>query len=352
MLRHTKVKFIEVKLVLSSEKNLYEILEISSTSTASSIKSAYRRLARKYHPDLNAGDAYCVKKFKEITEAYEVLSNEEKKKNYDVLRGFYTENSQAKHKEAQKAYSESLKEEKYKSDGFSSVFNDILDGFKNTTSSSSKQNFKTKQNRPERGSDVNTDVTITMREAMEGATRTINILHTEVCPNCEGKVFLNNAKCPICKGLGEQSIHKKLTVKIPANIKNGSKIRIANEGNTGYNGGRNGDLYLNIKVENNSSFKYDGLNALCTIPITPFEAILGVSIEVSTPTGKVKMKVTPNTHSGQKFRLTGQGLQQGGKKGDMIVTVTIEVPKNPSEKEIELYKKLRDITKNDIRENK
>ncbi len=348
----TKLKIIEVKLVLSSEKNLYEILEISSTSTTSVIKSAYRKLARKYHPDLNAGDVSCIRKFKEITEAYEVLSNEEKKKNYDLLRGFYTENSQAKRNEAEKAYKETLKEEKYKSDSFSDVFSDILEGFKNTTSSSKGQNFKTKQNRPERGSDVNTDIIITMIEAIEGTTRTINILHTEVCPNCEGKIFLNGTKCPICKGLGEQSIHKKLTVKIPANIKHGSKIRIANEGNTGYNGGRNGDLYLNIKVENNSIFKYDGLNALCTVLITPFEAVLGASIEVSTPTGRVMMKVSPNTHCGQKFRLSGQGLQQDGKRGDMIVTVNIETPKNPSEKEIELYKKLKDITQNDIRENK
>ena len=337
-------------MILSSEKNLYEILEISSTSTASVIKSAYRKLARKYHPDLNSGDASCIKKFKEITEAYEILSDEEKKKNYDLLRGFYTENSQAKRNEAQKAYKETLNEEKHK-EGFSSVFSDILEGFKNTTSSS-RQNFKTKQARPEKGNDVNTDITITILEALEGTTKTINILHTEVCPNCEGKVFLNGAKCPLCKGLGEQTIHKKLTVKIPAGIKHGSKIRIANEGNTGYNGGKNGDLYLNIKVENNSIFKYDGLNVLCTIPITPFEAVLGASIEILTPTGKIMMKITPNTHSGQKFRLSEQGLEQGEKKGDIIVTVNIEVPKNPSEKELELYRKLRDITKNDIRESK
>lgn len=346
-------------MVLSSEKNLYEILEVSSSASTSAIKSAYRRLARKYHPDLNSGDELCEKKFKEITEAYEILSDADKKKNYDILRGFYRETtSQSKFNEANKAYktykeNNQEKDKSQYSDGFSNIFNDILEGFKKTTSSYENNTFKTKQMRPERGSDVYSDVVITMSEAVQGTSRTINILHTEACPNCQGRTFLNGSKCPLCKGLGEQSIHKKLNVKIPANVKHGSKIRIANEGNKGFNGGKNGDLYLNIKIENNSNFKYDGLNVLCTIPITPFEAVLGATIEIETPTGKVNMKITPNTHSGQKFRLTGQGLEQGskfGKKGDMIVTVNIEVPKNPSEKEIELYKKLRDITKTNIRE--
>lgn len=343
-------------MVLSSEKNLYEILEISSSASASAIKSAYRRLARKYHPDLNAGDEFYIKKFKEISEAYEILSDAEKKKNYDALRGFYQENSRAKFKEANKAYKETLKEEiKPKDEGFSNIFNDILEGFKNTTSSSKNQTFKTKQARPERGSDVNADVVITMAEAMQGTNRTVNILHTEVCPNCNGRPFMNGTKCPLCNSLGEQSIHKKLNVKIPANVKHGSKIRIANEGNKGYNGGKNGDLYLNIKIESNSDFKYDGFNVLCTIPITPFEAVLGTSIDIHTPTGKVTMKITPNTHSGQKFRLAGQGLEQGGKfgkKGDMIVTVNIEIPKKLSSEEIKLYEQLRDLSKNNIREGK
>lgn len=345
-------------MVLSSEKNLYEILEVSSSASNSAIKSAYRKLVRKYHPDLNGGDEFCAKKFKEITEAYEILSDTDKKKNYDILRGFYRETtSQTKFNEANKAYknySENHKNEKQNTyhEGFSNIFNDILEGFKKTTSSSEHRNYKTKQIQPEQGSNINVDVSVTMLEAIQGTSRTVNILHTEVCSNCQGRTFLNGRKCPICKGSGEQSIHKKLNVKIPANVKHGSKIRIANEGNRGFNGGRNGDLYLNIKIENNPDFKYDGPNILCTIPITPFEAVLGATIDITTPTGKVKMKITPNTNSGQKFRLAGQGLEQKGKlnkKGDIIVTVNIEIPKNLSEDEIELYKKLKDISKINIR---
>jgi len=356
-------------LVLSSEKNLYEILEIPSSASDSAIKSAYKKLVRKYHPDVNSGDKQCVKKFKEVTEAYEILSDRDKKKNYDLLRGFYKNNSaggsqepsQAKFSEAQRAYKQAREQEQEvknsaksqkETERFSHIFSDILEGFKNTTSTARNQQFKTQQVRPERGKDIHTDVKITMPEAKEGTSRTINILHTEVCPNCNGRPFANGAKCPICKGLGEQSIHKKLNVKIPANVKHGSKIRIANEGNKGYNGGKNGDLYLNIKIESNSNFKYEGLNALCTIPITPYEAVLGASIEIPTPNGRVTMKILPNTHSGQKFRLAGQGLIQEDKTGDMIVTVNIEMPKTLSKEEIKLYERLRDITKTDIRENK
>ncbi len=343
-------------MVLSSEKNLYEILEINYSASSITIKSAYRKLARKYHPDLNGGDEFCVAKFKEITEAYEILSNSEKKKNYDIRRGFYSETSKAKYSEADRAYKEQKeqkeKKEKEKDVNISNIFNDILEGFKNTTSSAKKQAFKTKQVHPEQGRDVNTEVKITYLEAIQGTNKIVNILHTEICPNCEGRPFLNGAKCPLCNGDGEHTTHKKLNVKIPANVLNGSKIRIANEGNRGYNGGKNGDLYLNIKIEAEptSKFKYEGLNVLSTIPITTFEAVLGATIEIPAPSGKISMKITPNTQSGQKFRLSGQGLKQNEKIGDMIVTVNIEVPKNPSEKEIELYKELKNITKSDIRE--
>lgn len=343
-------------MVLSSEKNLYEILGIAPDSSVAEIKSAYRKLARKYHPDLNSGDKNCIQKFKDITEAYEILSDSDKKKNYDILKGHNRAryHSQSNFSEASKAYKDTVHEKPdstSKPDGFSNIFNDILEGFKKTTSSSS-QAYKTKQASPERGSDVDANVSIDANEALFGTTRTINILHTQTCAKCQGRPFLNGTTCNVCKGSGEQSAHKKLNVKIPAGIKSGSKIRIANEGNKGYNGGKNGDLYLTIKIEQEPNFSYDGLNALCTIPITPFEAVLGALIEIPALSGKVKMKITPNTQSGQKFRLAGQGLEENSKKGDMIVTVKIEVPKHPSKEELELYTKLRDITKTNIRENK
>lgn len=341
--------------MVSSEKNLYDILEILPDASSAAIKAAYRKLARKYHPDVNAGNSTCIKKFKEITEAYEILSDEEKKKNYDLLRGFYKHDDlEAKRKQANKAYKETQNAEKTSKDGepeFSNIFNDILEGFKKTANSS-KKNYEQKTSYPEKGSDVFTELAITLPEAIKGTTRKINILHTQKCPNCEGKKFINGAKCPVCTGLGEQSVYKKLTVKIPPNVKNGSKIRIANEGNRGYNGGKNGDLYLHIKIESNENFKFEGLNILYTIPISTFEAALGASINIPTIEGNVSMKILPKTNSGQKFRLSGQGLKGiDGRRGDMIVTVNIVIPQNLSKNEIELYEELKKISKNDIREN-
>lgn len=349
-------------MVLSSEKNLYEILEIDHFATDITIKSAYRKLARKYHPDLNGGDKECCTKFKEITEAYEILSDIEKKKNYDLLKGFRKETSYTRRTEANRAYQETKNMEQESQESanahkkndtsqtFSNIFNDIMEGFRNTTSNSRNQTFKNKP-QPENGSDVYTDVSITVLEAINGTTRKLNVLHTEACTNCSGRPFMNGAKCPHCEGHGEKSAHKKIVVKIPANVRHGSKIRIANEGNKGINGGKNGDLYLNIKVNNDSTYKYQGLNVLYTLPITPFEAALGATIDIPTPNGKVAMKIAPNTCSGQKLRLAGQGLVKDGQKGDMIITVNIEIPNNLSKEEIRLYEQLKNISKSNIREN-
>lgn len=327
-------------MTTASGKNYYETLGISSEATETVIKSAYRKLARQYHPDVNGNNDASIKKFKEISEAYEVLTDADKKKNYDILRGFYKYGEdKAKQAQANKAYKETVKEEP-KKEPFSHVFNDILDGIK-----------KQKKEPPKRGTDVNADITITLAEANNGATRTINILHSEVCPNCQGRKFINGSKCPLCKGTGEQSLHKTLAVKIPPKVKHGSKIRIANEGNKGYNGGKNGDLYLNIKIESNALFKYDGINILYNVPITPFEAVLGASISIPTMDGNVNMKVMPNTSNGQKYRLAKQGLKKDGEIGDMIVTVHIEVPKAPTAEETELYEKLKKASTHDIREN-
>lgn len=362
------------------KKDLYAILELSPDCDEVKIKSAYRKQARIWHPDVNDNSKESIVRFKEITEAYEVLTDTHKRNQYDILKGFNikTETSYTTRTQAKKAYNETgsstTKEKtytKYESEkpkqtaketpkekpkqdkgSFSQVFEKVLDGLF-TSDASPKEKKQEKKKKPENGRDINLNVIIKMSEAVSGTHRTVNVLHSEKCPKCEGRRFINGAKCPLCKGSGEVSIHKKLNVKVPAGIKKGAKIRIAQEGNKGYHGGKNGDLFLFIDIEESSFFSYEGLNVLCDLPITSFEAVLGATIDVPTLCGNVSMKIPPNTSTGQKFRLSDQGVwdEKNKKKGDQIVTVKIEVPKESSDEEIKLYERLKALSSHKIREN-
>ena len=194
------------------------------------------------------------------------------------------------------------------------------------------------------------DKPIKVFEAVTGVTKTVNMLQTQICPKCGGRKFVNGAQCSHCKGKGETSTYKRFSVKIPAGIKDKSKIRLAEEGEKGLNGGRNGDLYLIIHVREPKNYKTDGLNILKTIAITPYEAVLGGNVTVPTLRGNVSLKITPQTRNGQKIRLSGCGIEQNNKVGDMIVTVEIQIPKNLTDEEIRLYKRLQEISGENIRE--
>ena len=176
-------------------------------------------------------------------------------------------------------------------------------------------------------------------------------MHTTSCPHCKGRKFINGAECPICNGTGEKNDHRKITVKIPKNVKNGAKLRIPQEGNKGENGGKNGDLYIKINIKPSSNMSFEGENILYNVPITPFEAVLGGKISIPAIEGSFSLKIPSKTRAGQKFRLAGQGLKHGEKSGDMIVTVYIEIPSSLSDDEIKLYEKLKKLSSKDIRED-
>ena len=337
--------------------NYYEILGVSVNADSAEIKSAYRKLARQYHPDVCGNDDESVKKFKKISEAYEVLSDENQRKKYNMLKGIYAEriektekteknekaeqvNKEAKKQEAHKAYKNSEQKQKSQSN-FSNVFNDILDNLKNKQSTKPKN--KQKKEQPKNGDDITCEVMLTMLESINGCNKTVNILVTEPCKACNGRQFINQTKCRACDGKGEEYNHKKITVKIPPSVKQGSKIRIPNEGNRGINGGKNGDLYLNIQIEASDIYKYDGLNINYNLVITPPDAVLGCTKEINVPDGKVSMKIMAGTSQGQKYRLANQGIKKGNKTGDLIVTVKIDIPKDLSQEEKDLYKKLQDL---------
>ena len=315
-------------------KNYYSILGVTPDSTFAEIKSAYKTLARKYHPDINPVGA---QKFKDISEAYSTLCDEKKRIQYDTINGFFkTKKTETSSEKAQQEYkktaSEPIKKEK-----FYKKFDDIFP--------------KKKKVDLKHGKDINEEISITIKESINGCERVINVLSTTECPHCKGRKFINGTICSVCAGTGEKSELKKITVKIPKNVKNGAKLRIPNEGEKGENGGKNGDLYLKINIEENPRIQIEDNNMIFKVPITPFEAVLGGNISIPSFDGNLSLKIPAKTNSGQKFRLAGQGLKKNGKIGDLIIIVDIEIPSSLSDDEIRLYEKLKKLSAQNLREN-
>jgi len=326
-------------------KDYYKILGVTEFDNTDCIKQAYRKLARKYHPDVSGDSAEALLRFKEINEAYEILSNRVKKEEYDRARRFY--NYAQSNKSAQTSYTKaSNPNTKTETKKYNFNWEEFL------SKKYKENNFKNTQSKtPIKGDDIHTDLEITVFEALSGVTKTINMLRTQSCPKCQGRKFANGQTCPHCSGTGIKSEYKKFTVKIPQEIKNQSKIRLAGEGNQGINGGKNGDLYITVHIKDNPEYKTEGLNIYKILPISPFEAVLGANIKFNTINGNFSIKLAPNTQNGQKIRLNKCGLVQNDKIGDMILTVEIKIPRNLTSEEINLYKKLEEISSYNVREN-
>lgn len=337
-------------------KDYYKILDIPEFSTQDEIKNAYRKLARKWHPDVAGSTEDVISKFKEINEAYEILSDRVKKADYDTARKFYNyaNSNTAKKTTAEqnttnpntKSCKAETKNTAEKNAGFSFNWEEFVSKARKESHSKNEQSAYA----PQKGENIYADVEITVLEAISGTVKVINMLQTNVCPKCGGRKFVNGSKCSHCEGKGEISSYKKFSVKIPAGVKNNSKIRLAEEGEKGLYGGKNGDLYLTVHIIEPKDYKTEGLNVLKTVTVAPYEAVLGANVTVTTLYGKVSLKIAPNTKNGQKIRLNGCGIEQGNKVGDMIVTVEIQIPKNLTNEEIELYKRLQDIASTNVRE--
>ncbi len=345
-------------MVFNNLKNYYEILEVNVDADYDEIKSAYRKLARKYHPDINKSpDAIAI--FKEISTAYETLYDKDKRNKYDILNGIFktdTKNNNTSSQKAQEEYADSVRK------------NNIPNDTKPTTNKKSKEFFlfktikffaaklkkhqKTKQfHKPQKGENINAEISITPEEVLTGSKRIINIRTTKTCPQCKGHKFKNGNKCSKCEGKGTITETKKITVTIPKGIKDGAKLRLKGEGACGKNGGSNGDVYILVKIETKTQVHFNKLNIHYNVPITPFEAALGEEISIPAFDGTIKLKLPKNTCSGQKFRIAGQGIKKHGKVGDLIVTVSIEFSHDLSEDEIKLYERLKNLSQDNIRKN-
>lgn len=314
------------------QKDFYKLLGVSPEATVDEIKSAFRKLAKIYHPDTNKGNKASEEKFKELTEAYEVLSDEKKRKQYNIAKGHFSyegpNNSPQAKAQAKQAYTrEKETVEKSKNQ---TAFSDILEGF---------WKGAPKKNAPKKGADITIDVEVNPEEALNGTIKQVNIMYVSTCPKCTESV---DKSCPLCGGTTQVPRHEKVKVKIPPRVKTGTKIRIKGEGNKGKNGGENGDLFLIMKVKKIDKFTYQGLDMLYELPITPSEAALGTTVNIPTKDGNIVIKIPPETSSGQKLKIAGEGIknEKTKQKGDLLVTIKIQIPKNLTMKEKDLYKEL------------
>jgi molecular chaperone DnaJ len=324
-------------------KEYYELLGIKKNATEKEIKQAYRRLARKYHPDVNPGDKSAEAKFKEINTAYEVLADKEKRAKYDRYGDKWQYADQF-----EKAGGQQSQYYEYSPGGdtgfhfggdiggMDSIFEELLRGGRSRGFSRRAQ--------PRRGQDLETSVEVTLEEAYSGTTRTISLQVEEPCATCKGTGRIQNVPCSVCRGAGVIPNIKRLEVKIPAGVKTGSRVRIAGKGQPGY-GGASGDLYLVITMLPHRSFERQGDNLHTTIAVPLSVAILGGEIQVPTPKAKLSLKIPPETQNGRVFRLAGQGMPHLGKstRGDLLVKVNAVLPTSLSEEEKELFRRLREI---------
>ena len=341
----------------------YKVLGVPRNAKAEDIKKAYRRLARRYHPDVNPGDNASEERFKQISEAFEVLSDSKKREIYDRY-GYYSEQAASATGNDSGIFDFS----RFDAANFRDVFSEILGSFRSQTSGASS--------RAMRGADLEQAISISFEDAMRGTTAKIEVSRSEVCDSCQGKGEAPDSKstCPVCNGTGQQGtrggvtfrcsqcrgtgtvsglctvcrgsgtrpLRETISVKIPAGVDTGSRVRVAGKGHAGTAGGPPGDLYIITNVAAHPYLKRQGDNIYCTVPITVVEAGLGAKIEVPTVDGKARLRIPPGTQSGQRFRLRERGapsLRAGGVRGDQFVDVKITLPKVISEETKELLQR-------------
>ena len=353
------------------KRDYYEVLGVSKGASEDEIKKAYKKMARKYHPDLNPGDKSAEEKFKEVNEAYEVLSDADKRARYDQ-------------------YGHAGVDPNFGAGGFGGGFDggfdfsDLGDIFGSFFGGGFGGGRRTNPNAPQRGESIRMAVTISFEEAAFGCEKEVTVeryeacdtchgsgcapgTSPEVCPDCHGTgtvqvrrqtpmgVFATSSPCPKCGGKGRiihqpckdcrgsGMVRKKKTIQasIPAGIDNGQTISIRGQGNAGKNGGPAGDLLITITVRPHELFRREGTSVLCEAPITFTQAVLGAELEIPTIDGKVKYTLPEGTQSGTTFRLKGKGIPSinGRGRGDQYVTVYIETPRNLNKEQKEALKK-------------
>jgi curved DNA-binding protein len=321
-------------------RDYYETLDVPRDASEDQIKKAYRKLARKFHPDVNPGDKTAEERFKEINEAYEVLSDAEKRRHYDDLGAdwkagmdFTPPPGSAQTSRVQVGDLGDLFRGGDSFGGFSDFFDTLFGGRRRGGAGVGFSG---------RGADVESEVSLTLEEAHRGTSRTVRIPLEEPCPACGGSGVKDKKACSVCGGRGSQTRLESFTVNIPRGVQDGSVIRVPGRGGAGLGGGQRGDLYLHVHIQPHERFHFrNGGDTEIELPIAPWEAVLGGTAKVPTLDGPVEIRIPANSQGGQTLRVRGKGLARpGGGQGDQYVRLKIVVPPKPTENEIELLKKL------------
>jgi molecular chaperone DnaJ len=325
-----------------AKKDYYNILGVKRNASEQEIKQAYRRLARKHHPDVNPGDKSAESKFKEVNEAYEVLSDKKNRKKYDRYGDQWQYADQFEQARRQQtpfrdfSPSGGTSSFYFGEDDLGSVFDELFRGAGTHT--------YTRRAQPRRGRDIQSPVEVTLEEAYHGTNRTLSLQTEESCPTCQGSGLIQNVPCATCQGSGAVARMKRLEVKIPPGVKNGSRVRITGKGQSGY-GGATGDLYLVVSVKPHRLFERRGDDLHVEVPVPLTVAMLGGEVQVPTLKGKLALKIPAETQNGRAFRLKGQGMPHLGNssRGDMLAKVNIVLPNKLSAQEKELFKQLSEL---------
>lgn len=366
-----------------SKRDYYEVLGVSKTATQDELKKAYRKLARKYHPDLNKDNEEAAEKFKECNEAYSVLSDDQKRAQYDQFGHAAFENGGMG---GGGGFGGAGGFGGFGGSGMEDIFDMFFGGQGGRGGNRAKSG-------PQRGADLRFDLEISFEEAAFGLEKEINLYRDETCDHCHGEgaepgskvescpecngtgyvrftqntmfgQMVNERPCSRCKGEGKiisepckecrgkgtVKRNKKLKVKIPAGVDNGSRLRVSGEGEAGAKGGPNGDLYVYLYVKPHKFFERDGTTVLCEVPINIVQATLGADIKVPTLDGQVTMKIPEGTQPGKVLRLKGKGIPslRGGSRGDQLVRIKVVVPTKLSDKQKDALRKFADISKDNI----
>ena len=354
-----------------AKRDYYEILGTSKSATPEEIKKAYRKSALKHHPDKNKGDKAAEAKFKEASEAYHILSDKERKANYDQFGHAAFENSGGRGGFSNSDFSSS----------FSDIFEDFFDGFGETSGRRRGRSHNS------RGADLRFDLSISLEEAYNGKKQEINFSSSDkcetcsgsgaepgskpiscsacggrgqvrsnqgfftiqqTCPECSGAGEQISSPCKECRGLGKKQSKKKIFTNIPKGVDDGTRIRLSGKGEAGTKGGGNGDLYIFVTIKNHNIFKRSEENLFYEFPISLSDAALGATVEVPTlDGGKAKVKIPAGTQNGKQFRLKGKGMpiMRNKEYGDLYIQATTEVPVSLTKEQkklLEQFQKLED----------